>query len=279
MSEEHIENGKAEGLGKALDDTSGPYRNGKWVNTGYVPSKGRPGGGKVCGAKRLSDGQPCQRRPSANGKCPKHGGHCLAGIASPSYKHGRLSKYTKYLPAKMQGAYQESLNDPQLTSLMDSLALIETRVGQMLQALDKKNAPPWGSLIQATAAYEDCKTPGAKKIAWRKIVDMVEAGEQVAFQTEAIWKEIKSLLAVKANITFVEAKARKDLQTMIPLDQVMAIYQAILEALKLNITDTTLLRAVTRDILSLMPPPSERIAMEVDAEVEEEDIPAPLGTK
>ncbi|MFP5265567.1 MAG: HGGxSTG domain-containing protein [Blastocatellia bacterium] len=49
---------------------------------------------RICGA-RTRAGTPCKRRPNFTGRCSKHGGKSLAGIAHPNYKHGF---YSKYLP-------------------------------------------------------------------------------------------------------------------------------------------------------------------------------------
>ena len=46
---------------------------------------------KECGAKTRA-GTPCQRAPMPNGRCDKHGGKSLRGIASPRFKHGFYSK-------------------------------------------------------------------------------------------------------------------------------------------------------------------------------------------
>jgi hypothetical protein len=54
--------------------------------------------GKLCGAKTRA-GTPCKRlarRPQ--GRCRLHGGCSLIGVAHPSYKHGRRSKYLGWMP-------------------------------------------------------------------------------------------------------------------------------------------------------------------------------------
>jgi hypothetical protein len=47
---------------------------------------------KRCGAKTRSGGT-CRNWAMANGRCRLHGGKSLAGPASPSFKHGRHSKW------------------------------------------------------------------------------------------------------------------------------------------------------------------------------------------
>jgi hypothetical protein len=48
----------------------------------------------VCGAKTRK-GTHCQRFGNHTGRCSKHGGKSLSGMASPRFKHGF---YSRYLP-------------------------------------------------------------------------------------------------------------------------------------------------------------------------------------
>src|SRR5262245_53115189 len=73
-------------------------------------------GGPVCGAKTRA-GTPCQARPCPNGRCRVHGGLSLAGVASPSYKHGKRSRYMRDLPRELRAGYRAALQDEELASL------------------------------------------------------------------------------------------------------------------------------------------------------------------
>ena len=47
---------------------------------------------RFCDAKTRR-GTPCKRLPNHTGRCSKHGGKSLAGMAHPRFKHGLYSKY------------------------------------------------------------------------------------------------------------------------------------------------------------------------------------------
>jgi hypothetical protein len=56
----------------------------------------------------------------------------------------------------------------------------------------------------------------------------------------------------------VREKHLADLQGLVPLDQVTALWRAALEAIRLNVVDKEVLQAVISDLMRLMPPPGQR---------------------
>jgi len=60
--------------------------------------------------------------------CYMHGGNSPAGIASPSFKHGR---YSKVLPVRLAERYAEAKADPELTNLEDEIAVTVVRLCEL----------------------------------------------------------------------------------------------------------------------------------------------------
>ena len=86
-----------------------------------------------CGAKKRGKDETCRAPAMANGRCRIHGGLQPQGIARPGFKTGR---YSKYLPARLAGRYEEAASDPELLALKDDIALLDTRIAQTVSALD-----------------------------------------------------------------------------------------------------------------------------------------------
>src|SRR5689334_1272270 len=81
----------------------------------------------------------------ANGRCRIHGGLQPQGIARPGFKTGR---YSKYLPARLAGRYEEAASDPELLALKDDIALLDTRIAQTVSALDTgESKEAWSALF------------------------------------------------------------------------------------------------------------------------------------
>lgn len=83
-----------------------------------------------CQAKCKATGQRCRRR-AVKGKrvCTVHGGLTPAGTASIHYRSGR---YSKHLPARLTERYQEAQTDQRLLELREEIALIDSRLSDLL---------------------------------------------------------------------------------------------------------------------------------------------------
>lgn len=90
--------------------------------------------GPTCGAKTRAGGK-CQRRPNSTGRCRLHGGASLRGVHSPTFKHGRRSKYIMG-GKRLQKAYEAALNDPELTSLKHELAALDAILVDLVANMD-----------------------------------------------------------------------------------------------------------------------------------------------
>ena len=89
--------------------------------------------------------------------CYHHGGKSLKGIASPNFKTGRRSKH---MPKPLKQLFDESVADPELLDLTESIATHEAIIMDLLGSLDGADAPTrlvgkirleWRDFWQATA--------------------------------------------------------------------------------------------------------------------------------
>ncbi len=105
-----------------------------------------------CTAKSKQSGGQCKNRPvTARRVCRMHGGKSLSGFASPSYRTG---KWSADLPSRLAGRYQDAASDPELLSLRNSIALIESFIGDELKRLDTgESGRLWGELGKAKTEF------------------------------------------------------------------------------------------------------------------------------
>lgn len=72
-----------------------------------------------------------------NGRCRMHGGATPAGIAHPSFRHGRHAR--RYpLSGCLEERYARHLNDLDYIALRDELALVSARIEEALEAGDRE---------------------------------------------------------------------------------------------------------------------------------------------
>src|SRR5829696_9207702 len=86
-----------------------------------------------CTAHSKRTGHACGR-PAMHGRhlCATHGVKTPRGLAAPNWRHGR---YSKALPVGLQAAYERARTNPELIALRDELALLDTRLEQLIGGL------------------------------------------------------------------------------------------------------------------------------------------------
>lgn len=100
-----------------------------------------------CTAKSKRSGVQCRKAATPGStKCHMHGGKSLGGMASPTFKTGR---YSKHLPERLAGKYKEAMRDPNLLDLRSEVALLDIRLGELVEALGG-NVPDhesWSAIV------------------------------------------------------------------------------------------------------------------------------------
>src|SRR5262249_61987690 len=84
--------------------------------------------------------------------CRMHGGGGHPGISNGNFKHGR---YSRYLPANLLETYERTLADPDRIALADELALLDSRIAQLIGRLDREGGASW---LAAHATFEHLRT-------------------------------------------------------------------------------------------------------------------------
>jgi hypothetical protein len=193
--------------------------------------------GKVCGAKTRA-GTPCREtKLYPNGRCYRHGGPSLGGVAHPNWKTGRWSKY---VPRHLGDAYEEARTDPDLTSLREDLELLTVRVSVLLQRLEE--APPsWDDLVAAWAAVEAGLDEGGDPAA---LVDTLVAfwqflqdGREQAARQEGAWAEIREVIAERTRTSLAESRRLADLSQMVPKEKAFALMHLVVETVRGAVLD------------------------------------------
>src|SRR5690606_3084472 len=125
----------------ALACHGGRFRAGRggcgpdgWEHAAMNPvNSAQPYGRPTCGAKTRA-GTPCKRAPvPGRTRCRLHGGLTPAGASHYNFKTGR---YSKVLPARLRERYEEAAADPELLALREDIALLDSRLDDLLKRVD-----------------------------------------------------------------------------------------------------------------------------------------------
>jgi len=94
---------------------------------GFHPEKGHP----VCASRRPNSERPCfSDKRMANGRCRRHGGKSLRGMAHPNYKTGEHSVYVP--PPSLLADYDRLADHPELIEHRASIALLDAIINELL---------------------------------------------------------------------------------------------------------------------------------------------------
>jgi hypothetical protein len=159
--------------------------------------------------------------------CAIHGGKSLAGVAAPNYQTGR---HSKYLPARLLRRYHEAETDPRILELRDDIALIDTRLADLLQRVDT----------------------GESGAAWRDLHAAAEAGDgdaQRALITgavgdEAAWADVLRAMDTRRRLVESERKRLVELRQMVPVADVLVLIDAITAAVHATVPDPAAVAAI-----------------------------------
>jgi hypothetical protein len=209
---------------------------------GNTPHKAKAA---LCGAKSR-DGDPCRQPALENGRCHYHGGRSLRGIASPTFKDGR---HSKYLPGRLLERYQEAIADEQLLNLRDEIALVDTRLGELLGRLHtRESAAFWTALKDAKRRILSNPTGEDLKATMASLLDTIDAGGA----EYELWAEITPLLETRRKLVESERKRLVDMQQMITAEEAMTLVAGLLRAVKRNVQDVGSLNAIQTEFISLV---------------------------
>jgi hypothetical protein len=209
----------------------------------------------LCGAKK-KDGTPCQRRSMPNGRCYFHGGKSLRGIASASYKTG---KYSKYMPQRLLQQYELARDDPELLELRDDLALLDSRIGDILKRVDTgESGAIWKTLkaIQIDLLYARSidDSIGMSK-ALNGLVECINRGHS----DYLAWDELGKLLDQRRRFVESERKRLIELQQVITTERALMLVGQLAGIVRAHVTDRATLNAISTDLARILgPAPVER---------------------
>ena len=203
---------------------------------------------KQCGAKTRT-GEKCRQTALANGRCRFHGGKSLAGIASPTFQDGSRSKYV--LPPRLRGRYDAAMNDPALLEQRREIALIDARLGDLLGRVDTgESGALWAALMgQREELIAAKKGNDAVKqiLALNTILDLISQGHT----DHVAWRELGGVLEQRRKLVESERKRLIEMQQVMTSEQAMLLMNALLMAVKANVSDRSALNAIQSEFLRL----------------------------
>lgn len=206
---------------------------------------------RLCGAKTRS-GEPCKGKAMPNSRCRMHGGKSPVGMAVNTFKDGR---YSKYLPTRLNERYQEARTDPDLLALREDIALVDSRLSDLLKRVDTgESGGIWQQLQQAFAEFGKARGKGDVPGMTARLGE-VEALITRGLADYAAWEDVGKTLDRRQKLVESERKRLVEMQQVITTTQAMILLAAVVETVKRNVTDKRALAAISADLARLVASP------------------------
>ena len=200
-----------------------------------------------CQAIAKSTGKQCRRR-AVKGKrvCTVHGGLTPGGIASPNYKHGR---YSKYLPARLLDRYELAVTDPELLNLSEEIALLDSRISDVLKGVDSgESGKLWREMGKLRAQFLAAQRAQDQAGMQDALIGLLEAVGRGHADFEA-WSEVVDLLERRRRLVESEQKRRMAMHLLVKVEDAVGSMEAIADAVRSAVLEHVDDGAVRRRIL------------------------------
>lgn len=206
-------------------------------------------GRNICGAKTRR-GTKCQVSPIAGKfRCRIHGGVAPVGIAASNYRHG---KYSNALTGRTASKFAERMADKNLLSLLEDIALIETKIEELLEGINV-DATTWQDLGAAVTQLSNHLSSGDLQKA-RNAVDAIGDMVRRGTDDQSRWRDVILLLREHRSAVESERKSQTEESKIIRIDEMLVIQRRILEIVNENVRDHDTMVKITEGFRRLLMP-------------------------
>jgi len=208
----------------------------------------------ACGALNKGTRTRCKNPAMQNGRCRMHGGATPRGLANASTTNGR---YSQDMPTRMMDRYLISRQDPELLSLRDDVAVIETLIKEKLAAVrDGDTGPDWTAVLDQFEAIAE----NFQKWEWtkqKKALEDLGALLKDRQRTEAAaMEEVRDLMDQKARLATMEHRRLVDLQQTMTVEQALTLASVLADIVRRNVKDPEALRIIQAEWVEATNSPS-----------------------
>lgn len=182
-------------------------------------------------------------------RCRRHGGKSLVGTAAPSYRTG---KYSKYLPDRLREKYESSQTDPDLLSLRSEVALVDSRLTDLLSRVDTgESGQLWTNLKKAHEEfklYRLAQDVPKMTLALARIETLLETG----VQDIQAWREIGEQLDRRMKLAEAEHKRLVSLEQLITSEEALLIMRRVVDIITMHVSDKRALSQIIVDLQQMI---------------------------
>jgi hypothetical protein len=159
-----------------------------------------------------------------------HGGKSLAGIAHPNFRKGRWSKY---IPKGLAENYAEYLDDSDLLSLTDDVALLRAMTSKHLAQMEQGDThPAWIEAYRAYRKLNQVITQGGEPSTLLATLAELEAIISPHSRAAKAEQKVAGYIDQVGRIADKERRLLIDRQRVLTIEQAMALLTAVVMGIR-----------------------------------------------
>jgi hypothetical protein len=148
-------------------------------------------------------------------------------MAAGAFKHGR---YSKYVPRRLLAKYEAAEQDPDLLSMRAEIALLDSRLQELLQRVHSgESGQMWRMLSDEIAQLlQNRDDPDRATVHINNLISIVRRGNA----DYAAWNELRSVVDQRRRLVDAERKRMVDAQLTMDVEQALLLLTVITGIIK-----------------------------------------------
>lgn len=190
------------------------------------------------------NGEPCRALAvTGKTKCRMHGGTSTGRPIT-------TGRHSKYQVVRLQARYEEALNDPELISVRDDIALAETFIQEALDQIGTDNErASWAKAAKLYNDYRSCSPDSAK--AHDRLAELGALLEHGA-EEEALRFRVLAIAEQKRKLAETEMDRLGKLQQFVTAQQLQAFAAQLLTLIRENVIDQGTRERIAAGVIQLV---------------------------
>jgi hypothetical protein len=188
----------------------------------------------------------------ANSRCRMHGGATPVGIAAGNFKTGKHSKYFTAIPGRIASDFAALRERDDLLRLNDEIALIDSRLLDVLRRVDTGEAGAlWAEVLKAHAAFKVARAAGNVADMSKRLAELESAIDKGITDWQA-WNEVKALIDQRRRLVESERKREVEQQQVLTAKEAAMLLNALLSIVNEHVTDRDTKQRIQNSVAGLL---------------------------
>ena len=178
--------------------------------------------------------------------CHFHGAGRPGKPGGLTNKQVTTARHTAALPSRLIAKYEQAINDPDYLSMTEELALLDTRMAEMLERLDTTDVKLAWTKVRRAHQILDNDNVGEE--GYNNALELLDEALTMKGADDAVWKEVSSIIEQRRKVAETERRRVVDAQQTMTYERANMLVAFLMSSVQSHVTDPEILRAIADDL-------------------------------